>query len=122
MTPKQTLELARRVASATTHYETLDVPPRATSAQVRTAWLARVRVFHPDRYRAGDAHDLTAKVNLAYGCLSDTKARKLYDMVTKPAGAACARCDGTGVTVKQRGFAGKVRQQCTACGGRGVAI
>src|SRR5882672_8542557 len=55
-----------RVLAATTHYEVLGVAVRAEPADVKLAHRELARLFHPDFSRLEDAHELMAKVNVAY--------------------------------------------------------
>jgi DnaJ-class molecular chaperone len=67
------------------YYQLLEVEPRATAAEVRNAYHAVARRFHPDRLRAegGDvvvaAEHVAKRVAEAYAVLRDPRRRKLYD-------------------------------------------
>ena len=110
----------KRVTSARNHYELLGVPPGATPGQLTAARREMALACHPDRAKAADASDLMARINVAYGVLSDPAQRKTYDLVHHTNTTACAKCAGTGETYKQRGFRLKVAQPCPACGGTGL--
>lgn len=71
------------------HYEELGVAPAATPAEIRRAYLALAREFHPDglsdapdgeRERAGAR---MARVNAAWSVLSDGERRAAYDLVRR---------------------------------------
>lgn len=68
-----------------THYETLGVEPRATSKEIRKAYLRRARALHPDRQQgrstadARRAEEAMRQVNVAWNVLSDSKKRSEYD-------------------------------------------
>lgn len=47
-------------------YRVLGVGNDATDAQIKLAYRALARAFHPDRYHAPDASTRMAEINLAY--------------------------------------------------------
>jgi DnaJ-class molecular chaperone len=110
-------KLAMGILSSATHYEVLGVPPGANTDQVRQAHRVLASIFHPDRPTG--SHDVMARVNDAYSCLTDTTARRKYDAVNKTASKVCAACKGKGVTMKQKGFKNKVPVPCATCAGSG---
>jgi molecular chaperone DnaJ len=61
-----------------THYHVLGVPHTATSAQIREAYRAQARLWHPDRSQTGSS-DRMALLNEAYRVLSDPGRRAIYD-------------------------------------------
>ena len=102
-------------------YVLLGVPPAADTEAVRSAWLALVKRFHPDRHpdRAADAHTVTAALNTARDTLCDPVKRRKYDTVNKVAAGQCKACSGKGVVLRQKGFGKKVPSTCVVCGGTG---
>jgi len=60
------------------YYERLGVPPSATTAELRAAYRARVRLVHPDASRGSDEH-MVAALNEAWRVLSDPARRSRYD-------------------------------------------
>lgn len=62
-----------------TYYELLGVSSNATEDQIRQAYRAKVRRFHPDVNHAPNAGQLTALFNEAWGTLGDPHARTRYD-------------------------------------------
>jgi hypothetical protein len=68
-----------------THYEVLGVPPGATAAEVRRAYLHLARTHHPDRHAEGDRTEREAaearmrSVNEAWAVLGDAARRRAYD-------------------------------------------
>lgn len=94
-------------ATTATSLEALKELRRALAAQV-----------HPDRCRLPDAHDLCARINVAYDTLSDPKRRKDYIRDSKVKRKVCATCAGTGHVKKQKGFK-KVAVACPSCDGTG---
>jgi DnaJ-class molecular chaperone len=110
-------KLALGIMACRTHYEVLQVPPGATTDQVRQAHRVLASIFHPDRPTGN--HDVMARVNDAYSCLTDTTARRKYDAVNKTATTVCPTCKGKGTTMKQKGFKNKVPVPCATCAGSG---
>lgn len=122
-------ELDRVLQPELSHYEVLRIAPGRVDDPV---WLSRARkavamICHPDRWvnepadlqqRASDA---MARVNAAYDVLSDTKARKRYDMTAfAKAHKLCPKCKGFGSFKQQHGF-NKIRfHDCVECAGSGV--
>jgi len=71
-----------------TLYDVLGVPPAATAAEVRQAYVALARQHHPDR-EGGDAATMRA-VNEAWATLSDPGRRATYDRSLRGASQAPA--------------------------------
>jgi hypothetical protein len=63
------------------HYALLGVTHTATRAEIRAAYLAKIRAVHPDA--TGDqAEDMQAKLlTLAWHCLGDSDRRASYDAI-----------------------------------------
>jgi len=61
------------------HYETLDVSPNASQAEIKRAYRDLVKRFHPDRNPGNRSHDRMASINVAYEVLSDPFQRRTYD-------------------------------------------
>ncbi len=59
------------------HYETLDVPKDASSADIKRAYRRQSRKHHPDR-QGGD-HKAMVALNRAFETLSDPEKRARYD-------------------------------------------
>jgi curved DNA-binding protein CbpA len=62
---------------AATHYEVLGVPPTATQATLRDAYVVLARRHHPD-VAGGDAARMRA-INAAWTTLGDPERRARYD-------------------------------------------
>jgi curved DNA-binding protein CbpA/CheY-like chemotaxis protein len=69
------------------HYEVLGVPPAASAAQIKSAWLSAAKKYHSDAFSGLDlgsarrvAEDLFARVNEANSVLSDANRRADYDV------------------------------------------
>ncbi len=104
-------------------YALLGVPPAAGPEAVRAAWLALVKVSHPDRWPAPElvqvAHNVTAALNDARALLSDPARRRKYDLLHGVKQTLCSVCEGKGTVLKQKGFGKKVASTCPACKGSG---
>lgn len=64
------------------YYEILGVAKDATIAQIKKAYRSAALKYHPDRVAADqkkEAEEKFKEVSEAYGVLSDTKKRQLYD-------------------------------------------
>lgn len=67
------------------HYEELGVAPSATTAEIRSSYLALARAYHPDRLvdaspRArAEAAERMSRINAAWTVLSDRDRRASYD-------------------------------------------
>ena len=63
-----------------THYDTLEISPKASADVVRAAYRSLIQRFHPDR-NAGDdaAAERAVAVTRAYEVLSDAASRAAYD-------------------------------------------
>src|SRR5438309_6930970 len=75
------------------YYEVLELPPSASSAEIKKAWLELVQVWHPDRFNHSPAlhrkaEARTQMINQAYQTLSDPFARTRYDATTRKSSSA----------------------------------
>lgn len=83
------------------HYTILGVAPRATSKEIRIAYLNLARALHPDRVRSGSpaeqqlAERRMREVNEAYQVLGDATKRQAYDR-TRSTGGPTAGTSSTG--------------------------
>ena len=75
-----------RLSKATDHYEVIELPPGAKTSQIKDAYYAMARRYHPDRFhlRSGTKlHDRIssafARVTQAYETLTNPNARAAYD-------------------------------------------
>ncbi len=75
-------------------YRTLGVPPTASAAEIRRAFLAKARRHHPDHHLAStpgvraDNERAMREANAAWAVLGDVAARRRYDDARTEAAAA----------------------------------
>ena len=106
------------------HYQTLGVHKGSTSDEVRTAFMALAKRYHPDVVsprlpgRAAKHVDF-AEITEAYAELGDRKRRSLYDTALAMVLDPCPGCGGRGFTVKTKGFGAQTRVVCPKCRGNG---
>lgn len=60
-------------------YDVLGVPDDADSDEIRTAFLALQKRFHPDVYRGDEAKTRSAEINRAYDVLTSSQSRVELD-------------------------------------------
>lgn len=77
--------------SDSNHYNTLDVSPEATSAEIKQAYRRLAKLFHPDLQRETSDPDKIIKVNAAYEVLSDPTRRRAYDQQLRTANTRSQR-------------------------------
>jgi DnaJ-class molecular chaperone len=69
------------------HYEVLGIIPYATEREIRKAYHARARIFHPDKTVGGDDEFKARKTEVfkgivrAYEVLIDSDLRRNYDII-----------------------------------------
>ena len=89
--------LFKRLAEASDYYEVLDVAQTASSDEIKTAYHALARTFHPDRFHKSEAalrrniDSAFARIAQAYETLSNQSSRTSYDQKQKPKGRAGRR-------------------------------
>lgn len=71
------------MAHSSDHYQTLDVKPNATQAEIKTAYRRLARRFHPDSNQETADHDKITRINAAYEVLGDPQSRKSYDQALR---------------------------------------
>ena len=107
------------LSSSHEHYAVLGLDRSARREQIREAYYALARRYHPDRFRSGELTDLLprfeeffARVTAAYNTLYDAEMRAEYDRQAEaPAPAADARAGDTGYIARQNFLRGKVAAQ-----------
>jgi hypothetical protein len=78
-----------------THYDVLGVPRTATAAEIRSAYIALMKLHHPDAMAATGASKAPL-INRCYAILRDSRKRSVYDahlalQMDAPAHAPIAR-------------------------------
>lgn len=67
-------------ASRTSHYDVLQLTPKATQAQVKDAYYKLSKKYHPDQYRGDeDPAKKFREIKEAYEVLGNFHQRKMYD-------------------------------------------
>lgn len=63
-----------------THYDTLEVSPRASARVIQAAYRCLAQRHHPDRHPQAESDDSKfKKINTAYALLRDPGQRESYD-------------------------------------------
>ncbi len=96
------------------HYATLGVDPDAKPAEIRAAYLALLRTYHPDRNPSPEAAERTQAIIAAFKLLNDFDQRNYYDWDRRRDREAAAEEQA------QRGRR-RVRHMGLAAGGIGLA-
>jgi curved DNA-binding protein CbpA len=75
-----------RLSEAKNYYEVIDLPPTAKASEIKDAYYALARRYHPDRFHLQSATSMHAKISSAfaritqaYETLTDPSARAIYD-------------------------------------------
>jgi hypothetical protein len=61
------------------YYKILNVAPDANQSEIKNAFRALARIYHPDVNHTPDANRMMQKINEANDVLSDPEKRQLYD-------------------------------------------
>ena len=61
------------------HYQTLQLSPKATQAEIKLAYRRLAKQFHPDSHAGNQNCDRIIALNAAYEVLGDRQNRRLYD-------------------------------------------
>jgi DnaJ-class molecular chaperone len=102
----------------TTHYATLGIPPSATADEVRAAFIALSRQYHPD-VASIEYHEHYAAITEAWNVLRHSKNRAAYDKTLRLLRTICDMCEGEGVVWVSNGFTRRTARKCTSCDGAG---
>jgi curved DNA-binding protein CbpA len=95
--PEDVNALFDRLAAAKDHYEVLNVGRSATGDEIKSAYHALARLFHPDRFHQRDAalrrniESAFARIAQAYETLSNQSLRASYDKKQTPKVRAARR-------------------------------
>ncbi|MCL1472158.1 J domain-containing protein [Argonema antarcticum] len=61
------------------HYETLQVSPQATQAEIKRSYRQLAKLYHPDSQHEKANHEQIVELNAAYEILGDPHQRQSYD-------------------------------------------
>lgn len=64
---------------AKNHYDTLEISPAASPAEIKQAYRRLAKRFHPDSNRDVNSHEQITHINAAYEVLGDPYRRQSYD-------------------------------------------
>lgn len=64
---------------ASNHYDTLNLNPDASQAEIKQAYRRLAKLFHPDTNRETANKEQIIRVNAAYEVLGDAQSRQSYD-------------------------------------------
>lgn len=67
------------MATKRDYYEILGVPRDASQEDIKKAYRALAKKYHPDVCKEPDANEKFAEIQVAYDCLSDPEKRSNYD-------------------------------------------
>ncbi|MGL5205842.1 MAG: J domain-containing protein, partial [Metamycoplasmataceae bacterium] len=65
------------------YYEILGVSNNATESEIKKAYFAKAKIFHPDVCKDDDAEEKFKEVNIAYETLKNSSSRMDYDEFIK---------------------------------------
>lgn len=69
------------MAKSVNYYKLLGISIFASEKEIRSAYLAKIKQYHPDKYKGNkrEAENITAELNLAYDTLKDKDKKYVYD-------------------------------------------
>ena len=69
------------MAKSVDFYKLLGISIFASEQEIRNAYLAKIKQYHPDKYAGNktEAENITAELNLAYDTLKDQNKKYIYD-------------------------------------------
>ena len=69
------------MAKSVDFYKLLGISIFASEQEIRNAYLAKIKQYHPDKYKGSktEAENITAELNLAYDTLKDKDKKYVYD-------------------------------------------
>ena len=70
------------MAKSVDYYKLLGISIFASENEIRSAYLAKIKQYHPDTYKGNkkEAENITAEINLAYETLKDKEKKYVYDV------------------------------------------
>ena len=76
-------EFLKRLKTATNHYEVLELPSKAKLSEIKDAYYAMARRYHPDRFHLKYGTKLHAQISSAFA-----RVTQAYETLTNPNGRA----------------------------------
>jgi len=70
------------------YYRILDISPDTPQSALKSAYIKRLKQYHPDIYQGADATEKTQKINEAYQTLKDPQKRAAYDRARQAGGSS----------------------------------
>lgn len=69
------------MAKSINYYKLLGISIFANEKEIRSAYLTKIKHYHPDTYKGNkrEAENITAELNLAYDTLKDKDKKYVYD-------------------------------------------
>lgn len=80
---------------AENHYDTLEVNPTASQAEIKQAYRRLAKKFHPDSNRELNNHERISRINVAYEVLGDPHRRRSYDYQLHATGRSTVPVEAT---------------------------
>ncbi|XP_005100292.1 dnaJ homolog subfamily C member 30, mitochondrial [Aplysia californica] len=65
--------------SPTHYYDVLELSPKATQNQIKSAYYKKSKLHHPDVSQRPESHKLFTEINEAYEVLGNLRKRRMYD-------------------------------------------
>lgn len=99
-------EYLERIEAAVTLYETIGVAQNAETPQIKQAYFAQAKKYHPDLFhQKGDLHsriqDAFTNIAQAYETLKESETRDLYDFKMRKELAEIKEREATGITATE---------------------
>jgi curved DNA-binding protein CbpA len=105
-------EYLEQTEKSENYYEMFGVAPKAATADIKKAYFAFAKQFHPDLFQRTTAPELQTriqnaftKIARAYETLRDASTREVYDFKLRKELAEMERAEASGVTVDLQGQA-----------------
>ena len=70
------------MAKSVDYYKLLGISIFANQTEIRSAYLSKIKHYHPDTYKGNkrEAENITAELNIAYDTLKDKNKKYVYDV------------------------------------------
>ena len=104
----------------------LGVHRQTSEEDIRKAYIAHARVYHPDNVGSALSPDymqqMFVQVSEAYKILTDRRRLNMFLKQMLALCKECRACGGKGATYEQVNFHIKIFKACPSCGGAGCII